>query len=263
MDTESEPVMSAVRVERDGTVAVVTLDRPQQRNALSTQLLTALVDALQALDRDPDVRVAVLTGGPKVFASGADVRELLATTPAEYGRLPRAAAWRALNDLGLPLVAAVAGPALGGGCELALLCDVVIAADTAVLGQPEVGLGLIPGAGGTQRWARAAGRYRAAEIVLARRTVDAFEARDLGVVARVVPTERLVPAARATASAIAAGAPLALRAARAAVRRSEELPLAAALEHERGLLALLLGTDDSAEGITALLERRTPTFAGR
>jgi enoyl-CoA hydratase/carnithine racemase len=252
-----------VRVEHDGAVAVVTLDRPDQRNALSTELLEALVDALFALDRDPDVRAVVLTGGPKVFASGADVRELLAATPAAYTRAPRAQAWRALNEVGIPLVAAVAGPALGGGCELALLCDVVVAADTALLGQPEVALGLIPGAGGTQLWARAAGRYRAAEIVLARRTVDAFEARDLGVVSRVVPVERLVAAATATARDIAAGAPLALRAARSALRRSEELPLAAALEHERGQLAILLGTEDAAEGITALLDKRMPTFAGR
>ena len=252
-----------VRVERDGDVAVVTLDRPDQRNALSTELLEALVAALSGLDRDPSVRAAVLTGGTRVFASGADVRELLALSPAEYARAPRAAAWRALNEIGLPLVAAVAGPALGGGCELALLCDVLVAADTARLGQPEVGLGLLPGAGGTQRWARAAGRYRAAEIVLARRTVDAFEARDLGVVARVVPVERLVAAATATAQQIAVGAPLALRAARSSLRQSEELPLSAALEHERGQLALLLGSEDAAEGITALLEKRRPTFAAR
>jgi enoyl-CoA hydratase/carnithine racemase len=252
-----------VRVEHRTAVAVVTLDRPAQRNALSTEMLGELATALERLDRDSEVRVAVLTGGNRVFASGADVRELLRLTPAAYARSPRAAAWRRLDALGLPLVAAVAGPALGGGCELALLCDLVVAADTAVLGQPEVRLGLIPGAGGSQRWARAAGRFVAGEVVLAGRTVDAFEARDLGLVARVVPAERLVDAAVALAARVAEGAPLALRAARSALRRSEELPVSAALEHDRSLLQMLLSTDDRSEGIEALLERRAPVFAGR
>jgi enoyl-CoA hydratase/carnithine racemase len=161
------------------------------------------------------------------------------------------------------MVAAVAGPALGGGAELALLADLVVAADTAVFGQPEVRLGILPGAGGTQRWARAAGRYVAAGLVLAARTVDAFEARDLGIVDRVVPAERVVAAAAAVAGQIAAHAPLALRAARGAVRRSEELPLSAALEHERAQLVALLSTEDHREGIDAFLEKRAPQFTGR
>ena len=252
-----------VRVEHRSRVAVVTLDRPAQRNALSTEMLEELAEALERLDRDEDVRVAVLTGGDRVFASGADVRELLRLAPAEYARSPRAAAWRRLDAVGLPLVAAVAGPALGGGCELALLCDLVVAADDAVLGQPEVRLGLIPGAGGSQRWARVAGRFAAGDVVLTGRTVDAFEARDLGLVNRVVPAERVVEAAVALASRVAEGAPLALRAARSALRRSEELPVSAAMEHERGLLQMLLSTDDRTEGINALLERRRPVFSGR
>jgi enoyl-CoA hydratase/carnithine racemase len=252
-----------VRVEHRSRVAVVTLDRPAQRNALSTEMLAELAGALERLDRDEDVRVAVLTGGDRVFASGADVRELLRLAPAEYARSPRAAAWRRLDAVGLPLVAAVAGPALGGGCELALLCDLVVAADDAVLGQPEVRLGLIPGAGGSQRWARAAGRFAAGDVVLTGRTVDAFEARDLGLVNRVVPAERVVAAAVALASGVAEGAPLALRAARSALRRSEELSVSAAMEHERGLLQMLLSTDDRTEGINALLERRRPVFSGR
>jgi enoyl-CoA hydratase len=252
-----------VRVEHRSRVAVVTLDRPAQRNALSTEMLQELAGALERLDRDEDVRVAVLTGGDRVFASGADVRELLRLAPAEYARSPRAAAWRRLDAVGLPLVAAVAGPALGGGCELALLCDLVVAADDAVLGQPEVRLGLIPGAGGSQRWARAAGRFAAGDVVLTGRTVDAFEARDLGLVNRVVPAERVVAAAVALASGVAEGAPLALRAARSALRRSEELSVSAAMEHERGLLQMLLSTDDRTEGINALLERRRPVFSGR
>lgn len=254
---------SPIRLEHCGSVAVVTLDDPARRNALTAQLLGALADALEALDRDTAVAAAVVTGGPALFAAGADVRELLELTPAAYADSPRPACWDRLGAIRLPLVAGVAGPALGGGCELALLADLVVAGDSARFGQPEVRLGLLPGAGGTQRWARAAGRFAAAEVVLAGRTLDAFEARDLGLVSRVVPAERVVEEAVALAQQIAAGAPLALRAAKGAVRRAEQLPLAAALEHERAQLQLLLSTDDRAEGITAFLEKRAPAFAGR
>lgn len=254
---------SPIRIEHRGTVAVVTLDDPRRRNALTAELLGALAGALESLDREREVAAAVITGGPSQFAAGADVRELLAATPSAYAASPRPACWDRLGAIGLPLVAGVAGPALGGGCELAFLADLVVAGDNARFGQPEVRLGLLPGAGGTQRWARAAGRFAAAEVVLAGRTLDAFEARDLGLVARVVPAERVVEEAVSLASDVAAGAPLALRAAKGAIRRAEQLPLAAALEHERAQLQVLLSTDDRAEGITALLEKRAPTFAGR
>jgi len=253
---------SAVTVERRERVAIVTIASPENRNALTTELLLDLVTALEKLDADRTISVAVLTGGTQLFASGADVRALLEVTPAEYARSPRADCWRRLNGLGMPLVAAVAGYALGGGCELALLADILVAGDTAVFGQPEARLGLIPGAGGTQRWARVAGRHVAAEVVLAGRTVDAFEARDLGLVALVVPAERVVEAAAALAARIATGAPLALRAATASVRAAEELPLAAALEAERERLVEVLATDDRVEGITAFLEKRPPRFTG-
>ena len=147
--------------------------------------------------------------------------------------------------------------------ELAFLADIVVAADTALFGQPEVRLGLIPGAGGTQRWSRVVGRHVAAEVVLAGRTVDAFEARDLGLVARVVPAERVVESAAAVAARLAAGAPLALRAAKASIRAADELPLAAALEAERERLVAVLDTEDRVEGITAFLEKRPPRFAGQ
>ena len=254
---------SSVTLERRDRVAIVTIASPENRNALTTELLLDLITALEKLDADRTVSVAVLTGGTQLFASGADVRALLEVTPAEYARSPRADCWRRLNVLGLPLVAAVAVYALGGGCELALLADIVVAGDTAVFGQPEARLGLIPGAGGTQRWARVAGRHVAAEVVLAGRTVDAFEARDLGLVALVVPAERVVEAAAALAARIATGAPLALRAATASVRAADELPLAAALEAERERLVEVLDTDDRVEGITAFLEKRPPRFSGR
>jgi enoyl-CoA hydratase len=253
----------AVTVERRDRVAIVTIASPENRNALTTELMLDLVSALEKLDADRTISAAVLTGGTRLFASGADVRALLEVSPAEYVRSPRADCWRRLNDLGLPLVAAVAGFALGGGCELAFLADIIVAADTAVFGQPEARLGLIPGAGGTQRWARVAGRHVAAEVVLAGRTVDAFEARDFGLVARVFPAERVVEAAAALAARIATGAPLSLRAARAAIRDSDELPLAAALEEEREWLVSVLDTEDRVEGITAFLEKRPPRFTGQ
>ncbi|OLF14075.1 enoyl-CoA hydratase [Actinophytocola xinjiangensis] len=255
--------MGKVTTSHDGAVAVLTLNSPDNRNALSTDLLVELADALEELDADDGVHAIVLTGGPSLFASGADVRQLRDLSPVEYAASPRATSWRRIGAVGTPVVAAVAGVALGGGCELALAADLVVAADTAVFGQPEVRLGLVPGAGGTQRWARAAGRYTAAGVVLTGRTVDAFEARDLGLVHRIVPAQRVVAAAVTVAGQIAANGPLAVRAARAAVRRAEELPLGAAMEFERQQLLLMLTSDDHVEGITALLDKRAPRFTGR
>ena len=198
-----------------------------------------------------------------MFASGADVRELRDVNPASYLVSERQAAWARFARFGKPTVAAVAGFVLGGGCELALSCDVVIAADTAVFGQPEVRLGLIPGAGGTQRWARAAGRYRAADIVLHATTLDAWTAAACGVVTEVVPAERLLAAAIDYAQTVAQFAPVAVRLAQQAVRAAEELPVSAALAHEKSLLATALATDDHREGIDAFLAKRSPRFAGR
>lgn len=255
--------MGTVTTSVDTGVATVALDSPGNRNALSTDLLVELADTLDSLDADPEIRAIVLTGGTTIFASGADVRQLRDISPVDYAASARVTSWRRIGAVGTVMVAAVAGYALGGGCELALAADLVIAADTAMFGQPEVRLGLVPAAGGTQRWARAAGRYAAAGIVLTGRTVDAFEARDLGLVYRIVPGERVVDAAVEVAREIAAHGPLAVTAARAAVRRADELPMAAALDYERQQLLLLLTSDDHVEGITALLEKRAPRFTGR
>lgn len=259
----ADPPPTGVRVQRDGPVEVITLDRPASRNALTTDLMSELVSSAQRADADPQVRAIVLTGGPERFASGADVRELLALGPADYLCSPRLSAWRALMSLGTPTVAAVAGPVLGGGCELALCCDLVVAADNAVLGQPEIRLGIIPGAGGTQRWARVAGRFVAADVVLLGQTVDAWRARELGLVHRVCPAERIVECGVAVARRLAAAGPLAARQARTALRAAEETGLGAALELERALLVGLLGTEDKDEGIRAFLDKRPPQFRGR
>jgi enoyl-CoA hydratase/carnithine racemase len=259
-ETSQDP---PVRVHHDGAVAVVLLNQPDRRNALTTELLETLVDELQRLDNDPAVRAVVLTGGSRTFASGADVRQLLALGSAEYLQSPRLAAWRAVMNVSTPLVAAVAGPVLGGGCELALCCDLVVAADNALLGQPEIRLGIIPGAGGTQRWARVAGRYAAAEVVLLGQTIDAWQAREFGIVHRVCPRERVVEVGTAVARTLAGYAPAAVKAARTALRAADETGLATALELERSLLASLMSTEDKAEGINACLEKRPAQFHGR
>jgi enoyl-CoA hydratase/carnithine racemase len=257
--TDDTPVL----YETHEAVAVVTIARPTTRNALTTEVLGAIAAAYDRAEADSDMRALVLTGGPVTFASGADVRELRDVNPASYLVSERQAAWARFARFGKPTVAAVAGFVLGGGCELALSCDVVIAADTAVFGQPEVRLGLIPGAGGTQRWARAAGRYRAADIVLHATTLDAWTAAACGVVTEVVPAERLLAAAIDYAQTVASFAPVAVRLARQAVRAAEELPVSAALAHEKSLLATALATDDHREGIDAFLAKRSPRFAGR
>jgi enoyl-CoA hydratase/carnithine racemase len=257
--TDDTPVLYEIHE----AVAVVTIARPTTRNALTTEVLGAIAAAYDRAEADADVRALVLTGGPVMFASGADVRELRDVNPASYLVSERQAAWARFARFGKPTVAAVAGFVLGGGCELALSCDVVLAADTAVFGQPEVRLGLIPGAGGTQRWARAAGRYRAADIVLHATTLDAWTAAACGVVTEVVPAERLLAAAIDYARTVASFAPVAVRLARQAVRAAEELPVSAALAHEKSLLATALATDDHREGIDAFLARRSPRFAGR
>ncbi|MQA03290.1 MAG: enoyl-CoA hydratase [Streptosporangiales bacterium] len=244
-------------------MAVVTISRPRTRNALTTDVMTDLADAFDRAGGDDEVRALVLTGGATVFASGADVRELRDTSPADYLASQRQAAWQRLAAFPKPTVTAVAGFVLGGGCELALSCDLVVAADTATFGQPEVRLGLLPGAGGSQRWARAAGRYRAAEVVLGTDTLDAWTAADYGVVAEVVPAERVVEAGVALAARVAAHSPVAVRLARQAVRSSEELPVTAALAQEKSLLATLLSTEDHVEGINAFLEKRPANFVGR
>lgn len=258
----SPPSDDPVRYEVRDSVAVLTLNRPATRNALTTELLASLVDVLDRAEADDQIRVIVLTGGPAVFASGADVRELRDARPAEYLISARQSAWQRIARISKPAVAAVAGPVLGGGCELALHCDLLVAADNAVLGQPEVRLGLVPGAGGTQRWARVVGRYQAAEVVLAGRTVDAWTARAYGLVSEVVPAERLVEAAVRLADTIGGFGPVGIRLARQGLRASEEMPISAALAL-KSLLATALATDDHVEGINALLEKRAPRFTGR
>lgn len=244
-------------------VALITISRPDARNALSDEVLKGIASGMDAAEADAGVRAVVLTGGSRIFASGADIRELRSLTPADYAQSERMAAWLRFARFPKPIVAAVAGYVLGGGCELAMSCDFIVAADNAVLGQPEIVLGILPGAGGTQRWARVEGRFRAAEHILAARRIDAWTAERNGLVNQVVPAERVVEAGMAMAESVAAYSPIAARMAKAALRASEELPLTAGMDHERALLGTLLSTDDHLEGIDAFLEKRPAEFKGR
>ncbi len=245
-------------------VALVTLDRPEVRNALDDALLAQLGDALRALDADEGCRCIVLTGaGERAFAAGADIREMMGETPASLMVRDRFARWDDIAAVRKPLVAAVRGYALGGGLELALTCDMIVAGEDARFGQPEINLGVIPGAGGTQRLTRAIGKVRAMELILTGRLIDAAEADRIGLVTRVVPAEQTVAAALDLAARIAAMPPLAVMAAIASVRAAEELPLRDGIALERRRFHLLFGTEDQREGMAAFLEKRTPVWKGR
>lgn len=245
-------------------VALVTIERRAALNALSFGLMAELADALEALDADPAVRCVVLTGaGARAFAAGADIRELLEQTPTSLEDGVAFAPWGRIDRLGVPIVAAVRGFALGGGCELAMACDVIVAGDDAVFGQPEINLGIIPGAGGTQRLPRAVGPALAMDMVLTGRRLDAREAERAGLVSRVVPAATVLEEALEVAARIAAGPPLAVRAAKRAVRAAEEAPLAEGLALERRAFYALFATADQTEGMMAFAEKRPPRWTGR
>jgi enoyl-CoA hydratase len=245
-------------------VALVTLCRPRALNALSFALLTDLGRAIGALDADPAVRAIVITGaGTRAFAAGADIGELAEQTPDSLAASEGFLGWDRVAATETPTVAAVRGYALGGGCELAMACDMLIAGSDAVFGQPEIKIGIIPGAGGTQRLTRAIGAARAMELVLTGRQIHVDEAARLGLVTKVVPAEETLAAALDLASAIAALPAGAARAAKAAVRAAAELPLAEGILHERMLFRERFGTPDQAEGMRAFLEKRPARWEGR
>jgi enoyl-CoA hydratase len=252
-----------VLVERDGRVAVVLLNRPKQLNALSDELMNALVGALRELDGDEAVRCIVVGGSERAFAAGADIEQLARASPVEMYYQRRVDRWDEIRTLWTPLVAAVSGFCLGGGCELAMACDLIVASETAKFGQPETGLGLIPGAGGTQRLTRAVGKALAMDVILSGRFLSASEARRAGLVARVVAKEAWLDEAKRVARDIASKGPVAIRLAKEAVDRAHEGPLTLGVEYERRLLYLALASEDAKEGLTAFLEKRKPDFKGR
>lgn len=245
-------------------VALVTLFRPRALNALSFAMLTDLARVVEALDVDPEVRAIVITGtGTRAFASGADIGELAGQTPGSLAASEALQGWDRVAAARTPTIAAVRGYALGGGCELAMACDMLVAGSDAVFGQPEIKIGLMPGGGGTQRLTRAIGSARAMELVLTGRHIGADEAARLGLVTKVVPAEETLAAALDLAAAIAALPAGAVRAAKAAVRAVAELPLAGGVQLERTLFRERFGTPDQVEGMHAFLEKRPPRWDGR
>jgi enoyl-CoA hydratase len=244
-------------------VALVTLDRPAALNALSFDLLDQLVDGLETLDGDPGCRAVVITGsGTRAFAAGADIRELGPQTSASLTGGGRFGTWDRLAAVGLPLVAAVRGVALGGGCELAMACDMIVAAEDASFGQPEILLGVMPGAGGTQRLTRAIGKARAMELILTGRSMSATEALARGLVTRVVPPEATLDTALELAALVATMPPLAVRAAKTAILDASDRSLLDGLARERAAFFSLFDTDDQAEGMAAFTQKRPAVWSG-
>jgi enoyl-CoA hydratase len=254
-----------VLVERDEErrVALLRFNRPQQLNALNGKVMDELCSTLEALDRDAAIRVMVVTGNDRAFAAGADIGEMAGASPVDMLLTNRIAQWDRVRRIGKPVIAAVAGWCLGGGCELAMALDLIVAGESARFGQPEINLGVMPGAGGTQRLTRAVGKSAAMEMILTGEPIDAREARRLGLVARVVPNELVVEDALALAARIATKSPLALRLAKEAVNAAYEMSLTEALAHERRLFYLLFASEDQKEGMAAFLEKRDPDFKGR
>ena len=255
--------MSLVNVERDGAVGVVLMNRPDALNALSSELMEALVGALEELDADDAIRCIVLGGNDRAFAACADVGELAASTPIELYESRRIDRWDAIRALRTPLVAAVSGFCLGGGCELAMACDLIVASETAQFGQPEINLGVLPGAGGTQRLTRAVGKAVAMDVILSGRFLSADEALRAGLVARVTAREAWLDEAKSVARAIAAKSPVSVRLAKEAVDAAFETPLSAGVEFERRAFYLARASEDATEGLQAFVEKRKPDFKGR
>ena len=252
-----------VLVERDGHVGVVLMNRPKQLNALSGELMDAVVAALAELDADLEIRAIVLGGSERAFAAGADVNELSAGTPVTLYENRRLEKWDAIRRVRTPIVAAVSGFCLGGGCELAMLCDLVVASESARFGQPEINLGILPGAGGTQRLTRAVGKALAMDMILTGRMLSAREALSYGLVSRVVAREAWLEEAKRVAREIAAKGPVAVRLAKEAIDQAFESPLQAGVELERRSFFVARASEDADEGLRAFLEKRPPEFEGR
>jgi len=252
-----------VLAERDGAVGIARLNRPDARNALSVEVMNALAEICEAWDAAPDVRCIVIAGGDDYFAAGADVKALRDRSFQEALVTPAAAFWPRLAAIRTPMIAAVSGYALGGGCELALLCDMIVASETAEFGQPEIMLGLIPGGGGTQRLARILGKHRAMELVLTGRRIPAQEAYDFGLVNQVAKKKEWMAKAIELAQVVARRAPIAARLGKQAVLAADDTGLTVGLEHERRLFELAMATEDRVEGTTAFIEKRRPDFKGR
>jgi enoyl-CoA hydratase len=252
-----------ILVERDGRVGTITLNRPQALNALNSQMMNEVTGAAAEFDDDAGIGAIIITGSAKAFAAGADIKEMSQLAFGDVFGSDYFATWGKLAAVRTPTIAAVAGHALGGGCELAMMCDVLIAADTAKFGQPEIKLGVLPGMGGSQRLTRAIGKAKAMDLILTGRTIDAAEAERGGLVSRIVPADDLLSEAKAVATTIAGMSLSATRMAKEAVNRAFESTLAEGLLYERRLFHSTFATDDQSEGMAAFIEKRPPNFTHR
>ncbi len=252
-----------ILTSKEGSCALVQLNRPDVLNAINIELMTGLVDALEALDADPEVRVIILTGNEKAFAAGADIKEMAGAGAVEMLLRDQFARWDRIRKIKKPLIAAVSGFALGGGCELAMTCDMIIASESARFGQPEISIGVIPGAGGTQRLTRAVGKGIAMEMILTGKMISAEEALRIGLVNAVVPVETYLEEAKALAREIASRPPVAVRLAKEAVLKAFDTTIEGGLEFERKNFYLLFASEDQKEGMKAFAEKRKPDWKGR
>lgn len=247
----------------EGRVGIVQFNRPRALNALNRQMMAEVMDALEAFDGDDGIGCLVVTGNERAFAAGADIKEMAEAMPVDMLNNPFIDYWDRLQRIGKPIIAAVSGHALGGGCEFVMACDIIVASESAKFGQPEINLGVIPGAGGTQRLTRAVGKALAMEMILNDRRLNADEAHRYGLVNKVVPVESYLDEAIRLAAEIAARAPVALRMAKEAINAAYEMPLQAALAHERRLFYLLFSTEDQKEGMEAFIDKRPAEWNGR
>ncbi len=257
------PDLQYLKLDREGYVATVSLNRPKQLNALNMALMDELATLLEELDRDEEIRAIVLTGNERAFAAGADIMEMAGADSTTMLLRDQFAKWDRIRRIKKPIIAAVSGFALGGGCELMMHCDMVIASETAQFGQPEIKIGVMPGAGGTQRLTRAIGKVRAMEMVLTGKLISAKEAYEFGLVNKVVPVEVYLSEAQKLAREIAAMPPVAVRLAKEAINKVYESFLLDGLEFERKNFYLLFATEDQKEGMQAFMEKRNPNFRGK
>jgi enoyl-CoA hydratase len=269
--TEPKPTTSAAAAgneplivcEIDGHVGIIKLNRPKVLNALNPQLMTMLAEQMETFDKDANIHVILLAGNERAWAAGADIGDMAEQSAISMYERDQFATWDRIKRIKKPIVAAVSGFALGGGCELMMLCDVIVASDTAQIGQPEINIGVMPGAGGTQRLTRAVGKALAMDVILSGRFLTAKEALTAGLVSRVVPREHWYSEALKLAQELAKKPPLALKIAKEAVLTAQEMNLSEGLAHERKLFYMLFATEDQKEGMRAFVEKRKPNFKGK
>ncbi len=253
-----------ITVSKEPPIGIITLNRPDALNALNSAMAVELIDALSQFEIDDSIVCIVITGNEKVFSAGADIKEMAAmSTIQEIASSPLFSLWKKVASFSKPVVGALSGHVLGGGLELAMCCDILIASETTKLGQPEINIGIIPGGGATQRLSRSVGKYKAMEMMLTGVTITAEEARTLGLVSRVVPSSQFLTEAKKVALEVASKPPLALKLAKQAINQAQESGLNDGLDLERQLFALLFSTNDRAEGMRAFFEKRKPHFTGK